>query len=618
MTHATPEEIHDHAYGFRVSEHVDACADCGRRAGAVAAERELLKEVLREDPVSIPAELEFGIQQTRARRRYSAPALAAAVLLLGGLAWMLFQPKTPVEAPAPPSTTSTHEEDLEKIIEQLKSSSPLRQDLARMALKKYGGMAIPALERAKADPTLIEECRGFNLKDQDLYRKAQAMRLTVAWDNTELPDVIDQLRTAAGMNFHISNVADPSAVRVTLKLQNASVVEILDRLAAETKVPWGRTLGVTQTKSMLRRPTDYQPILLIGAETPPPPSSVPVRVRSIRGWAAEQLRLPPERRKEEEYHRLFLCLAQAADPSLWDYLDSPRAEVRRLAEESLRRLYGPPATVPLSGMEALLEKSVGDLSYESQPYGDILLDLGFHEGVALVLDPRVEIPVLLTTVKTTGLSLKNSLSLVLRQQSLAADTLGGALFVTKREWLPFQAGGWRPLWTTPDEALRAEAVIDDLASDDPSRQEKARSAANEAGRDGLTWLCHGRFGVDPARVPRFVDALHGQAAALGIVLALPMGGAYQQDLTAAQKAILSRPLSLRVRGRSLGEILKEKGIKHRLQEPVESPLLVSSPSLRVDDFLLTVTQPLGLDFYLDGDTIVVDTGQKVQKAVEKK
>ncbi|HVR85812.1 MAG TPA: hypothetical protein VMU54_15950, partial [Planctomycetota bacterium] len=405
---------------------------------------------------------------------------------------------------------------------------------------------------------------------------------------------------------------------VTMKLENASVVEILDQLAAATKLPWGRSLGRAQPKSMLERPPDDVPILLFGVETPPSPSSVPVRVRSIRGWAAEQLKLPPERRREEEYPGLFLRLAQAADPSLWDYLGSPRPEVRRLAEESLRRLYGPPAVVPPFGMEDRLKKSVADLTYENQPYADLLLDLGFHDGVALVLDPRVDIPLLPTTLKTKALSLKNSLSLVLSQQSLSAAKFGGALLITRPEWLPFQGGGRSPWWTTPDEARRAEAVIDDLASDDLPRQETARAALKEAGRAGLMWVCHGRYGVDSTRAPRFVDALSAHAAAMGIVLAEPIGGAYQQDLTASQKAILSRSLSLRIRGQSLDEILKEKGIQLRLQAPMKNPLLVSSPSLRVDDFLVAVTQPLGLDFVMDGDTIVVDTAENVHQAVDRK
>jgi hypothetical protein len=619
MTHATPEEIHDHAYGFCLSEHIAACASCQRRADAVADERQTLKDALRETPMEAPADLLGQIEHARARRRrLGAPALAAAALLLGALAWMLFQPRSPVVPPETPSATSTHEEDLEQILEQLKSSSPLRQELARMALKKYGGLAIPALERAKADPTLIEECRGFNLQDQEMLRKAQTTRLTVAWEGKPLVDAIDQVRTASGFNFVISQVPNPYEMRVTLSLKNASVVEILDGLKSVTQLPWGRILGRDQQKSIPVDPSTYAPIFLFGRESDPAPSSAPVRIRSLRGWAAEQLRVPPDRRTAEEEARLILRLAHAADPSLWEYLDSPRAELRRRAEEGLRRLYGPPPVVPPLPMERNLAKQISSLSYENQPSGDILLDLGFQEGVALVLDPRLEIPEVPTTFQTKDLSVNNNLKLFLTQQSLSAAIFGGALLITKPEWRPFRLPEMGPLWTTPDDARRAESVIDDLASGDAVLQERARTVAREAGRDGLRWICHGRSGIDPSRISRFSDALDAQASQMGVMFAEAAGAAYQQDLSPTQRALLSKPLSLKSRDQTLEALLKSKEIKLRLQAPMASPVLVSSPSIRVDTLMVALTRPLGLDFMVDGDTIVVDTVEKVRKAVENK
>jgi hypothetical protein len=97
-----------------------------------------------------------------------------------------------------------------------------------------------------------------------------------------------------------------------------------------------------------------------------------------------------------------------------------------------------------------------------------------------------------------------------------------------------------------------------------------------------------------------------------------MGGAYQQDLTPAQLAILSKPLSIKSRDKTLDALLKAKGIRIRFQAPMAMPLLVSSPNIRVDSLLGALTDPLGLDFYMDGDTIVVDTEKNVRAAVEKK
>jgi len=620
MNHATPEELHDHAYGFRSSAHVAACAECRRSADAITAERETLKDALREDPMEAPADLLITIQQSRTRRpRFGAPALAAATLLLGALAWMLFQPKMPPESPRAPSSTSTHEEDIEKIFEQLKSGSPLRQELARMALVKYGAIAVPALERAKADPVLIEECRGFGKKDQEVYRKAQSTRLTVAWENAPLTDVIDHLREAGGLNFQISGVTNPDAIRVTLKAQNASVVEILDLLKELTKLPWGRTREYAQPNAPSARPPGYEPVYLFGVESPAPPSLAPVRVQSIRGWAAEQLKMPPDQRSATDDAMLISRLAQAADPSLWNYLDSPKPEVRRRAEASLRKLYGPPTVEPPFPMEVRLAASIIDeINFENQPAGELFLDLGFHEGVALILDPRVKIPEALSTMKTKSLSLRNNLILTLSQENLSSAMFGGTLIITKPEWLPLRNPSGRPLWTSPEESLEAEAIIDDLASEDAARQDQARSAARKVGRSGLAWIWHGRYAADSKSTPRFSATLDALATEMGVLLAEPTGGAYQQDLTPAQLGILSQPLSIKSRGKTLDALLKGKGIRIRFQAPMAIPLLVSSPNIRVDSLLVGLTQPLGLDFYMDADTIVIDTQKNVRAAVEKK
>ena len=481
-----------------------------------------------------------------------------------------------------------------------------------MALMKYGAIAVPALERAKADPAFIEECRGFSKKDQEVYRKAQSTRLTVAWEDAPLTDVIDQLREAGGLNFHISGVTNPDAIRVTLKAQNASVVEILDFLKALTKLPWGRTREYAQ-------PPSYEPVYLFGVESPAPPSLAPIRVKSIRGWAAEQLEMPPDQRSATDDAMLISRLAQAADLSLWSYLDSPRPEVRRRAEESLRKLYGPQTVESRSPMEVRLNASIIDeISFENQPAGELFLDLGFHDGVALVFDPRVEIPEAPATMKTRALSLRNNLILTLSQYSLSMAMFGNTLIITKPEWLPLRNPSGRPLWTSPEESLQAEAIIDDLASEDAARHEKARSAARTAGRSGIAWIWHGRYGVELKNQLRFNEALNALARELGVLLAEPNGGAYQQDLTPAQRAILSKPLSIKSRDKTLDALLKAKGIRIRFQAPMAMPLLVSSPNIRVDTLMGALTDPLGLDFYMDGETIVIDTEKNVRAAVEKK
>jgi hypothetical protein len=95
-------------------------------------------------------------------------------------------------------------------------------------------------------------------------------------------------------------------------------------------------------------------------------------------------------------------------------------------------------------MELTLAKSKADLFYENQPAGDPFLDLGFREDIALVFDPRIEIPEAAMTFKTKDLSLKNNLSLALSQFSLKSAMFGGTLLITKPEWLPIRNPAGRP------------------------------------------------------------------------------------------------------------------------------------------------------------------------------
>ena len=617
MNHATPEEIHDHAYGFRVSEHVAACAECRRSADAVASERETLKGALREEPMEAPMDLLVRIEVSRTqRRRFSAPALAAAALLLGTLTWMLFQPKSPVEPPETPSSSSSHEEDLEKIIEQLKSASPLKQELARTALKKYGGLAVPVLERAKADPALIDECRGFSKKDQDEYRKAQSKRMSIAWEDTPLVVAIDQIREASGLNLHISQVPDPDSVRVTLKLQNASIVEILDQLKAITKIPWGRTLEFAQPATAQGPQASYVPVYLFGVETPASPSLAPVRIRSLRPWAAEQRRKIGELKDDEKTFLLFNRLARAADPTLWDYLAAPETGVRRQAEEALRQMYAPPSQAPMIGREWNLVSSSTNLSYENKPFAEVLENLGqFTPTGGLLLDPRVDIPTIPITFKVKELSVRNTLKLLLSQDSLDYFPANDYVLVTKPEWLPFRQQSGNSLWTSVDEASTAEAVIEGLESDDPEARKQATSQAMENGRRALQWLAHAS---DITSKREVTDTIRSLLASLGIRYADFPGGVRDQTLSPVQSAILDRKLSLKSHDKTLEQLLSQQGLKVRLQAAVPMPLLVSSAGFKVYDLLLGVTRPLGLDFYMDGETIVVDTGANVRKAVEKK
>lgn len=523
MTHATPVELHDHVYGFRSSAHVHTCPSCRHSADLLAAERSNLKVVLTPVPEEMPMELLVRLREPPAHRRQFTPALAAAALLLGALSWTLFQPKAPVDSPPPPSSTSTQEEDLNKIIERLKSASPLKQEIARLALRKYGGIAVAPLEQAHADPALIEECRGWTTEDQALYRKLQSTKLTVEWKETPLLDALAQVRETSGISLHVMKVDNPSDIKITMALQNATILEILDRIKAATTLPWGRTRGMAPPKSPFAVPPSYIPLIMVGVESPSPPSSAPIRVRSVRGWAARQM---PDPSDGEKTSLLLHPLVLAADPSLRDFLDSPQPEVRKLAEESLRRLDGPPSPSPRSALEDRLETSRMDADFESVPHSKILLEVGTDAN--LVLDPRVEIPAAQTTFKVRDLPLRDVLALLLSQMSLTYSGEADWTLITRPEWKPFRQQG-SSLWASPEEARKAEEIIDGLASEDAGRREKAALQAKESRRAGLAWLAQASQVVEQTRVRPFSDAIGAILSELQIHAADLPGGADPAD-----------------------------------------------------------------------------------------
>jgi hypothetical protein len=616
MTHATPEEIHDHAYGFRISEHVSGCASCRQAADAVAGEREALKDALRDSSQPMPADLLVRLGSVgRPRRRFGAPALAAAALLLGALTWMLFQPRGPV-APLTSATATTPEEDLEKLLERLKGPSPLKQELARLAFRKYGGIALPVLERAKADPILIDECRGFNDADRTAYRKAQTTRLTVKWQDTSLIQAIDRLRQASGLNFHITGIPNPDAINADLQMTDATVLEILDRLSQITKIPWGRSAGL-DPRFAPYRPNTYAPVFFFGAETPAPGAFAPVRVPSAQPWVDALLR-DPESLSVDEVRRRLPGLIPGIHEGLWLLLDSSRPEIRQLAADALRRAYGPSPEPSRSALEAELTRQTVTDSFEQIPCQDVLLSIGSSKGVPLVQDPRLPIDHRLVTFKVKDLNLKNSLKLLVSQFSLDILVCDHWVLITQKDLAPYRPRDPQPMWRAPDEAKEIQGWIADLASDDPTRHQRAREAAKEAGRGGLDWLVHASSATEPPLSTRYGEVLRSVATELGIRLADQPASAAAQPLTPAQKAIRSRTLKLKSADKTLETLLKENGVKTRFLSPVSDPILVAGGDLPVDALLRAVLHPLGLDYFMDGETVVIDTADKARAAVERK
>src|SRR6185295_4159000 len=180
-------------YGFRLSEHVASCADCRRAVETVAAERAALREAIAEEAPAVPEELIAQLGRAKPSRLKLAPAaLAAAALFLVALAWILFQPPVaPFKAKDP--VRLNLDEEIDRLIAELRSPLQLHREIARLALKKYGGTAVEKLEKAQVDPALVLECQGYFPEDLQLMRTLKEKRVSMEWKDVSLVDAIDQL-----------------------------------------------------------------------------------------------------------------------------------------------------------------------------------------------------------------------------------------------------------------------------------------------------------------------------------------------------------------------------------------------------------------------------------------
>jgi len=67
--------------------------------------------------------------------------------------------------------------------------------------------------------------------------------------------------------------------------------------------------------------------------------------------------------------------------------------------------------------------------------------------------------------------------------------------------------------------------------------------------------------------------------------------------------------------RTLEQLLKGMGLPCLLKEKMDEPLLLCAHGLKLGSLLKAATRSRGLDFYLDGTTIVIDTAANVRAAV---
>lgn len=597
MNHANPIDIHDHAYGFRRSAHIDGCAECRRAVETVSAERGRMKQVLVLQPIRLDSKLLRTLQVGESPRTEtrSSLALAAAGLFLAGILWMILhespqktvrpQPADSGGQPRPPDP----QEPVDFLIAQLKSPSNERREMAKYALRAYGRTVYERLFAAKADPEFLAEFGYVTDEDRRIEAKLKSTKVELDMKGT-LADILQTLQGKSGVRISVEGID----TRELMHLQVSDVpINSALRILLESE---GRIHSIKNGGILIQKREHFRREL---------PGRMPIRLGEAGAAARRYIKALSDGSLDERTRALerLQNLNFAAEPALWEGLDSADPKVRTRAGDLLRRLYTPETEPALPETWKKLMESRPNFDFDNTIMAALIEWMSREPKCPFVFD-------------VADLEADDSLQLRLRVSSLewvALDDVIVSALKVARWWRPRD----EPIWTTPEKAANVERLIRDLTSGDRSQQ--------DAAADGLIAL--GAAALDPLRQASLIldgeEAVRCRAVCLRIIHALGLwvvnepAGADLQKLSEGQKSVLGKKLTLVENGSTLEEFLNRQGVKHLLKAEPARRLNFYLQDVSLASFLKCLLRPCRLDFYMDGETIVIDTTANVRAAVEK-
>ncbi len=594
--------------------HLEGCPACAERVERLREERRLLERAARREPVppaALQAAFEDAVPRSRpARRRSLVPFALAAALLLGLAGVLLYRP-APGDAPAD-AKRNVSEDPIDRLIGELKSPNPLRREVAALALTAYGQAAAPNVQKANVDAAHFPGIR-WTVQDPKVLEILRTTKLDLSFENERADVLVQAIGEKLRLTIVVDAKGDPRwdpAKSVTFKTKDLSAYHCLKL--------FGSQFGLEVFAE------DGQVILSTGR--PPGQARAPIRIGN-RSETARELVRALEGPSEDERSRAERELARlnfAAEKELWPGLDSPFARARETCARLLRRLYDRGQARPLPASSpavkaALREKRV-TLEMDDAPltaFVDYLRQISLLNIHLVGIDNPDQRRI---TLKGADLALFQALTLALEPQGLGTAVRGDVVQIVRAAGAPTPGLGG-PLWTSPDEAARVDALLEALGSRDPSARRGAEQAFLDLGEWALAPL---------EEAARLLDLpLSAQARSLRsrifeehrLWLLDEGSGADLQELTAEQERTLGVDISFSLESVPAAEALaawaKTAGARLDLRTSPPGDVSLSLRDVPLRSLLKAVTRPRGCDFYLEGDRIVVDAAAKVRAAVEK-
>jgi hypothetical protein len=224
------------------------------------------------------------------------------------------------------------------------------------------------------------------------------------------------------------------------------------------------------------------------------------------------------------------------------------------------------------------------------------------------------------SLKGENLTLFEALTLALEPHGLGFEVRETILVITPKHQISAPRHN-APLWSPAAESARIEALLEALSSRDPAARRKAEQDFLGLGEASLEALGEAARLLDLPQASQ-ARALRERILEERKLWLLDSGsGARAQALTDGQKRLLEGKVTCSVRAVQAGEFLastaKTLGVKLDVRTAPPRAVTLTLQEVPLGALLRALTLPHGLDFYLDGDTIVVDTAANVRAAVEK-
>ena len=585
-------------------EDVESLLKRGRPSPPPADLRQRVLEEARRRIVAKPPGAQRS-SQPRASRALPWAALPAAALLLGLLVLILFRGHGPAESPT--SAGQASEDALDRLIAELRSPSPVHRELALCALKAYGGAAIGPMQKAMIDPELIDACRGVTPGMRAIEKKLESTKVSLSFQNAPTQTVLGSLRDLTGVNF-IVDAASSSKLEGTLSLatKDESVGAALGRILA----PMGLRLVVSPDLVVLV--TDQNALEA--------PARMPLRIPGAKA-ATEQDLLPlangsPDTRQLAE--RRVRAQGFAAESALWKSLDANSVDLRSRASDLLRSLYSIAEPPSLAGPRSPLPQKVHEfritIDQQDASLRDLLEYMASASGLNFVIDP-VSIPnpgEERISCTLSNIVLDGALRLILHPREKAYAVVNDVVIVTATDRIRFLPRP--PFWRSPADILQLQALLRDLISGDRGRSEEASRRLVELGIMSLgpLWEAEATLPIEDAQRCRTARLLVEQT--LGGWFPDEPSGGDPETLNTAQRGLLARRVSLG-KGSLLKEALEKLQVKGQWRKGDQLALSLGVKDVPLGSLLRAVLGPSGLDFRLDGETLIIDEAAKIRAAM---